>query len=106
ARHFAHPPIAPKKGVQLFRIFFFQAEDGIRDLYVTGVQTCALPISHSPRGGRRRRGRPRRRAGRAPRPSSAPERSPGPRGRATRSEERRVGKESRSRVSAANLLKN
>src|SRR5204863_3557424 len=23
---------------------FFQAEDGIRDLYVTGVQTCALPI--------------------------------------------------------------
>src|SRR5438874_10415403 len=25
-------------------IFFFQAEDGIRDLYVTGVQTCALPI--------------------------------------------------------------
>src|SRR5690349_24817548 len=26
-------------------IFFFQAEDGIRDLYVTGVQTRALPIS-------------------------------------------------------------
>src|SRR5690349_6594437 len=26
--------------------FFFQAEDGIRDLYVTGVQTCALPISN------------------------------------------------------------
>src|SRR5690349_24193585 len=26
-------------------LFFFQAEDGIRDLYVTGVQTCALPIS-------------------------------------------------------------
>src|SRR5690349_25139123 len=25
--------------------FFFQAEDGIRDLYVTGVQTCALTIS-------------------------------------------------------------
>src|SRR5690349_24027891 len=24
--------------------FFFQAEDGIRDLYVTGVQTCAHPI--------------------------------------------------------------
>src|SRR2546430_7935159 len=31
--------------VQLF--FFFQAEDGIRDLTVTGVQTCALPISPS-----------------------------------------------------------
>src|SRR2546421_2431890 len=30
----------PKSG-----IFFFQAEDGIRDLIVTGVQTCALPIS-------------------------------------------------------------
>src|SRR6266536_5126843 len=26
--------------------FFFQAEDGIRDPLVTGVQTCALPISH------------------------------------------------------------
>src|SRR2546421_8847477 len=25
-------------------VFFFQAEDGIRDLIVTGVQTCALPI--------------------------------------------------------------
>src|SRR5256885_12520016 len=32
-------------------VFFFQAEDGIRDYKVTGVQTCALPIS----GGRRRR---------------------------------------------------
>src|SRR5579871_6978590 len=29
----------------MFFFFFFQAEDGIRDLYVTGVQTCALPIS-------------------------------------------------------------
>src|SRR5690606_41145550 len=28
-----------------FCIFFFQAEDGIRDFHVTGVQTCALPIS-------------------------------------------------------------
>src|SRR3712207_9352472 len=28
------------------RIFFFQAEDGIRDIGVTGVQTCALPICH------------------------------------------------------------
>src|SRR6266496_6792972 len=28
----------------IFFFFFFQAEDGIRDLYVTGVQTCALPI--------------------------------------------------------------
>src|SRR5256886_8572604 len=30
------------------RYFFFQAEDGIRDLTVTGVQTCALPISRQP----------------------------------------------------------
>src|SRR5256884_3456748 len=28
--------------------FFFQAEDGIRDVAVTGVQTCALPISAEP----------------------------------------------------------
>src|SRR5690606_70276 len=27
-----------------FTVFFFQAEDGIRDFHVTGVQTCALPI--------------------------------------------------------------
>ena len=31
--------------VFLFFFFFFQAEDGIRDYKVTGVQTCALPIS-------------------------------------------------------------
>src|SRR5260370_29561298 len=29
--------------------FFFQAEDGIRDSSVTGVQTCALPISNAAR---------------------------------------------------------
>src|SRR2546426_1287321 len=29
----------------VFVFFFFQAEDGIRDYKVTGVQTCALPIS-------------------------------------------------------------
>src|SRR5690606_40282767 len=33
--------------------FFFQAEDGIRDFHVTGVQTCALPIYPLPQGGRR-----------------------------------------------------
>src|SRR5437867_10761063 len=32
----------------LFFFFFFQAEDGIRDRTVTGVQTCALPISVGP----------------------------------------------------------
>jgi len=30
----------------LLCFFFFQAEDGIRDRDVTGVQTCALPISN------------------------------------------------------------
>src|SRR5229473_6775736 len=55
--------------------FFFQAEDGIRDKLVTGVQTCALPISApgAPAVERRRasdplargdRGRPRRRSAR------------------------------------------
>src|SRR5690606_40850236 len=32
-----------------FFSFFFQAEDGIRDFHVTGVQTCALPISRPSR---------------------------------------------------------
>src|SRR6266496_2446967 len=41
-----------------FFFFFFQAEDGIRDLYVTGVQTCALPISgHGPPSTARQRAR-------------------------------------------------
>src|SRR5256885_9363693 len=57
---------------RLCRVFFFQAEDGIRDYKVTGVQTCALPISQprhalglAPRertGG----GRPPRAPGRGP----------------------------------------
>src|SRR5256886_12677349 len=34
----------PARVIQWFFVFFFQAEDGIRDLTVTGVQTCALPI--------------------------------------------------------------
>src|SRR5690606_39422141 len=36
------------------RVFFFQAEDGIRDFHVTGVQTCALPISPRDLTGRAR----------------------------------------------------
>src|SRR5258706_13020725 len=39
-------------------LFFFQAEDGIRDWSVTGVQTCALPISAAPADGRSCRGLP------------------------------------------------
>src|SRR5256885_8156566 len=36
--------------LQYVRFFFFQAEDGIRDYKVTGVQTCALPISRARNG--------------------------------------------------------
>src|SRR2546430_9688238 len=39
------PPSSGKRDDASRRVFFFQAEDGIRDLTVTGVQTCALPIS-------------------------------------------------------------
>src|SRR2546422_10078169 len=38
----------------VFFFFFFQAEDGIRDVAVTGVQTCALPISGARAGAARR----------------------------------------------------
>src|SRR5690606_34300147 len=41
--------------ITLNKTFFFQAEDGIRDFHVTGVQTCALPISGRPAGAVRRR---------------------------------------------------
>src|SRR6476661_10398529 len=73
----------------MFFCFFFQAEDGIRDSSVTGVQTCALPIcSHALRRVETWRGfaiRLRRDCG--------------------RSEERRVGKECRSRWSPYHLKK-
>src|SRR5436190_23182278 len=36
-----------RRGFAIQRFFFFQAEDGIRDHCVTGVQTCALPIFES-----------------------------------------------------------
>src|SRR5256886_9730535 len=48
ARCVADNEYAPRGRSTLSRdayFFFFQAEDGIRDLTVTGVQTCALPIS-------------------------------------------------------------
>src|SRR5256886_6703550 len=49
--------------------FFFQAEDGIRDLTVTGVQTCALPIclaADGRPGGGADRGAPGHRVGHQP----------------------------------------
>src|SRR5438445_12214533 len=67
---------------------FIQAEDGIRDIGVTGVQTCALPISDGPGSvGRPRRSRPRLPTDPGPSGFRCPT-SP----RWTRSEERRVGK--------------
>src|SRR2546430_6876309 len=36
--------LAIGRNAVFYFVFFFQAEDGIRDLTVTGVQTCALPI--------------------------------------------------------------
>src|SRR5260370_41942606 len=41
-----HLRITAYSFVPILFFFFFQAEDGIRDSSVTGVQTCALPISH------------------------------------------------------------
>src|SRR5699024_11357367 len=94
--------------------FFFQAEDGIRDRNVTGVQTCALPIcrlcavaplrpsrgSQRHRGGsRRHRSRLRRhkavRCDREVRVPTAEQSGP-----SIRSEERRVGNEGRERTQA------
>src|SRR5256884_1634717 len=71
-------------------VFFFQAEDGIRDVAVTGVQTCALPISHH------------RTRKRADFPEVLHTRELGKsayEAKQMRSEERRVGKECRSRWS-------
>src|SRR5688500_19525085 len=51
--------------------FFFQAEDGIRDYKVTGVQTCALPIYDRPLAGDLARRRDRSTAARAARADRA-----------------------------------
>src|SRR5688572_31543381 len=86
-----------------FVFFFFQAEDGIRDLTVTGVQTCALPISHRARRAAAAREQSRFRGARQRGARAAGLRSPpactGTHQRRNRSEERRVGKECRSRWS-------
>src|SRR2546430_12480455 len=91
-----------------FCVFFFQAEDGIRDLTVTGVQTCALPIwrcfprsrfrRSSRRSGSQRR-EPSARSSFVCRSSARCERRRRARFRrcSNRSEERRVGEEGRSR---------
>src|SRR5437773_11665654 len=81
--------------------FFFQAEDGIRDRDVTGVQTCALPISNTASA-------PSRLTSAASAGVAIPPAEKFGTGsfpvfaicRTSRSEERRVGKECRSRWSA------
>src|SRR5690606_39997770 len=94
--------------------FFLQAEDGIRDFHVTGVQTCALPICFGKatelirRFNRRRAGSRRRQTSRLLSEAGSRFFAPGLAenivlfdqeagiGRDDRSEERRVGKEGRS----------
>src|SRR5437764_7444638 len=97
----------------MFCFFFFQAEDGIRDTSVTGVQTCALPIwaRHSVRAAALSknppvfRACPGKRRARSDAPYPADESGGGAAlrrsvtTRLTRSEERRVGKECTCRVS-------
>src|SRR5438034_8847052 len=83
--------------------FFFQAEDGIRDHCVTGVQTCALPISASPgppppllaqqpRQGQELRQGPGLPPEQAWTPPAGRRQATRPAYRCRRSEERRVGK--------------
>src|SRR2546426_5906918 len=93
----------------LFFFFFFQAEDGIRDYKVTGVQTCALPIfPHGARrglsgwAGERMLWSLERKMTAAPSPMMPESQAPGMSRLVAvgeRSEERRVGKECRSRWS-------
>src|SRR4051794_41525406 len=95
----------------MYLFFFFQAEDGIRDGRVTGVQTCALPISRLYVGSLRRTavvssvvGIAQRSQPLTTRNSASPTRTRRQPSSAqgtppARSEERRVGKECRSRWS-------
>src|SRR5262249_56011525 len=92
--------------------FFFQAEDGIRDWSVTGVQTCALPISNINNVIARRQPLPRVGGTGLPASPGTPIADIVPEGVENkygvfgtpaihfRSEERRVGKEGRTRWGA------
>src|SRR5690606_42109089 len=81
--------------------FFFQAEDGIRDFHVTGVQTCALPIFKILDGctGEEKARHPVPSSAILPGETSWKEYQHYYRRDLLRSEERRVGKECRSRWS-------
>src|SRR5207245_7379954 len=81
--------------VPVLFFFFFQAEDGIRDATVTGVQTCALPILLGQRG-ERHHGHAHGDGGLRVRLWRLEQRSLQRRWK-LRSEERRVGKEWRTR---------
>src|SRR5207245_6386459 len=85
----------------VFFFFFFQAEDGIRDATVTGVQTCALPICRDHGRLRSRSETPMISAmtvsGRGSAKAATRSTSVAPSRRSRRSEERRVGKECRAR---------
>src|SRR5256885_11910402 len=94
----------------VYSCFFFQAEDGIRDYKVTGVQTCALPISGASRVAvmlatatfvlqTSVADDPVRHRSLASAQAVATKASAHPERIALRSEERRVGKECRSRWS-------
>src|SRR5258708_26885665 len=81
--------------------FFFKEEEGIRDDRVTGVKTCALPISrHASYHGRRCQSLRHSGVKIKYRASHrTPRRRPPQKSQSLRSEERRVGKECRSRWS-------
>src|SRR2546426_8222067 len=95
--------------VSMTSSFFFQAEDGIRDYKVTGVQTCALPISNANENKRLTLPSIAENAvlepvsgGSVPGfgvPLLTKQRFPSRQPQGLRSEERRVGKECRSRWS-------
>src|SRR5438034_2398402 len=88
-----------------FFFFFFQAEDGIRDHCVTGVQTCALPICAARPGDARWRGpgRARRWSGSTTRPPGGSARTRGA-GNPVRSEEHTSELQSHSELVCRLLL--
>src|SRR5438876_11485664 len=98
--------------LELFFFFFFQAEDGIRDGRVTGVQTCALPIFRLARSQAeaimrsRRHLRPREPNDFALETADEVLDFWGKISRVLRSEERRVGKECRVRWATWQLKEN
>src|SRR5438046_9210416 len=83
-------------------VFFFQAEDGIRDWSVTGVQTCALPICKAIA---ELRGDGLTDGASSTDEEDAHDGATAPRGALFRSEERRVGKECRYRWAREHLMK-